>query len=179
MPDTDSQIPTNSRVFNYISYTLVSHRQFTGRRGAGHRAYVGKDRKGPISTSRPFLSVWHQTGRSLRKFETPRQSPPVYGWLFCNDLTGNPSPDDPRETSFLRVFRGTKQGRGDETGTGRGRNRDAASFSAQRSASCRPIGSRHGLSFGAPCDSCSPEPLRPRPLQHARWRRGAGGVRWR
>ena len=38
--------------------------------------------------------------------ETPRQSPPVYGWLICNDLPGNPSPDDPRETSFSGSFPG-------------------------------------------------------------------------
>jgi hypothetical protein len=37
-------------------------------------------------------------------FETPRQSPPVYGWCFCNDLPGSPSPDDPRETSFSGSF---------------------------------------------------------------------------
>ena len=39
---------------------------------------TGKTERSPISTSTPFLSVWHQTGRSLRKNPSvfPR-SPPL------------------------------------------------------------------------------------------------------
>jgi len=41
-------------------------------------ADLAKIERGPISTSTPFLSVWHQTGRSLRKNQSvcPR-SPPL------------------------------------------------------------------------------------------------------
>jgi hypothetical protein len=41
-------------------------------------ADLAKTERGPISTSTPFLSVWHQTGRSLRKNPSvfPR-SPPL------------------------------------------------------------------------------------------------------
>src|SRR5208337_2053904 len=38
---------------------------------------TGKTKRGPNSTSTPFLSVWHQTGRSLRKNPSvfPRSPP--------------------------------------------------------------------------------------------------------
>jgi len=41
-------------------------------------AELAKTERGPISTSGPMISVWHQTGRSLRKYQSvcPRWPPP-------------------------------------------------------------------------------------------------------
>ena len=61
-------------------------------------ADLAKTERGPISTSGPFLSVWHQTGRSLRKNQSV--CPRSRRWLSNYPKTGC----NPRKIQDLRAF---------------------------------------------------------------------------
>jgi len=82
------------RLFNFTGYWLLttilpSHAPRRDQRGQIVRkpfpagccltptAELAKTERGPIATSGPFISVWHQTGRSLRKNQSvfPRLPP--------------------------------------------------------------------------------------------------------